>query len=202
MRRTPLASACAGFTLAEAAITIAIVAFVVTVMLQGLEGAKTSAAHTRYLKTAYELGNGMLGEITAGLWSEEIESGMTGTFADLDEPDYGWEIALGDDMFEETGDQDDERPFDNYAARRDWESDQDDDEDEDEEDTEPFEKVKLRVRYPKLGDYPDELVLELWAPWDQVYGADEEEEAFGSEGQDDGAGGNQPPVGGGGGGGG
>ncbi len=49
----------AGFTLAEIAVTIAIVALVLTMMLQGLEGAKYSAAHTRYRKTAYELGVGL-----------------------------------------------------------------------------------------------------------------------------------------------
>ena len=52
-----------GFTLAEAAITIAIVAIVITMVLQGLEGAKQSAAHTRYRKTAYELGTGLLGDV-------------------------------------------------------------------------------------------------------------------------------------------
>ena len=71
-------SAHAGFTLAEAAVTIAIVALVLTMMLQGLEGAKFSAAHNRYRKTAYELGVGMLGEISAGIWREELDSGDQG----------------------------------------------------------------------------------------------------------------------------
>lgn len=170
----------AGFTLAEAAITIAIVAIVITMVLQGLQGAETSAAHTRYKKTAYELGVGMLGEISAGLYMEEIETGTTGSFADLDEPDFYWEIALGDDVLEAESGGGDERPFDNLAARREWEDDQDDDsefDEDDEEAEEPFEKVKLRVTYPVLvADYPNTLVLERWIPWDQVYGPDEDED--------------------------
>ncbi|MEM6567429.1 MAG: hypothetical protein AAF957_03405 [Planctomycetota bacterium] len=173
-------SAHAGFTLAEAAVTIAIVALVLTMMLQGLEGAKFSAAHNRYRKTAYELGVGMLGEISAGIWREELDSGSSGSFADLDEPDYFWEVALGDEVFETDGDEGEDRPHDNYASRREWERNQDDgDDEEDEENEEPFEKVKLRITYPKLSDYPDELVLETWIPWTQVYGEDEEEELSG-----------------------
>lgn len=169
----PATTARAGFTLAEAAVTIAIVAIVLTVMLQGLEGAKFSAAHNRARKTAFELGSEMMGLISAGLWQEEIESGLTGSFAEQDEPDFFWELALGEDALAEATDDDGtERPFDNYAARRDWEDRQDED---DEENTEPFEKVKLRVSYPKFSDYPQELVLERWIRWEQVYGPSEED---------------------------
>lgn len=172
----PATTARAGFTLAEAAVTIAIVAVVLTVMLQGLEGAKFSAAHNRARKTAFELGSEMMGMISAGLWQEEIESGLTGSFAEQDEPDFYWELALGEDALAEATDDDGtERPFDNYAARRDWEDSQDDDDEEDEESTEPFEKVKLRVSYPKFSDYPQELVLERWIRWEQVYGLSEED---------------------------
>ncbi|MDB4489362.1 prepilin-type N-terminal cleavage/methylation domain-containing protein [bacterium] len=174
-RRISLGAARAGFTLAEAAVTIAIVAIVLTVMLQGLEGAKFSAAHNRARKTAYELGTEMLGLISAGLWQEEIESGLTGSFAEQDEPDYYWEVALGEDALAETSGDETERPFDNFEARRDWENSQDDDLEEDEENTEPFEKVKLRVNYPKFSDYPEELVLERWIRWEQVYGPSEED---------------------------
>lgn len=165
-----------GFTLAEAAVTIAIVAIVLTVMLQGLEGAKFSAAHNRARKTAYELGTEMIGMISAGMWQEEIESGLTGSFAEQDEPDFYWELALGEDaLIEQNEDDGEERPFDNFQARRDWEDSQDDDSEEDEESTEPFEKIKLRVTYPRFSDYPSELVLETWVPWEQVYGPSEED---------------------------
>ncbi len=196
-RRAHPRTAKAGFTLAEAAVTIAIVAIVLTVMLQGLEGAKFSAAHNRARKTAYELGTEMLGLISAGLWQEEIESGLTGSFAEKDEPDFYWEVALGEDALAETTQDDSERPFDNLEARRDWEDSQDDDLEEDEENTEPFEKIKLRVSYPKFSDYPEELVLERWIRWEQVYGPSEEDllaeqEAAGTGG---GPGGGQAPQG-------
>lgn len=175
IRHHDAAVARAGFTLAEAAVTIAIVAIVLTVMLQGLQGAKFSAAHNRARKTAYELGTEMMGLISAGLWQDEIESGLTGSFAEQDEPDFFWEVALGEDALAEASDDGSERPFDNFQARRDWDESQEDESEEDEENTEPFEKIKLRVNYPKFSDFPDELVLERWIRWEQVYGPSEED---------------------------
>ena len=175
IRHHHAAVARAGFTLAEAAVTIAIVAIVLTVMLQGLQGAKFSAAHNRARKTAYELGTEMMGLISAGLWQDEIESGLTGSFAEQDEPDFFWEVALGEDALAEASDDGSERPFDNFQARRDWDESQEDESEEDEENTEPFEKIKLRVNYPKFSDFPDELVLERWIRWEQVYGPSEED---------------------------
>lgn len=170
-----------GFTLVEAAITLAIVALVLVTILQGMEGAKLSAYHTRQKKTAYELAVGLLGEVSVGLWREELESGMTGNFAELDEPDFFWELALGEDVLEEQQDNDEERPFDNFAARRDWEernrSDTEEDELEDgEEPVEPFEKIRIRVTFTKLRDFSNELVLESWVPWEEIYGPTEEDE--------------------------
>ena len=120
-----------GFTLVEAAITLGIVALVLVAVLQGMEGAKLSAHHTRQRKTAYELGVGLLGEVTVGLWREELESGMTGNFAEQDEPQFLWELALGEDVLEENDLDETDRPFDNFAARRDWEEDNRSDEDDD-----------------------------------------------------------------------
>ena len=170
-----------GFTLVEAAITLAIVALVLVTILQGMEGAKLSAYHTRQKKTAYELAVGLLGEVSVGLWREELESGMTGNGAELDEPDFFWELALGEDVLEEQQDNDEERPFDNFAARRDWEernrSDTEEDELEDgEEPVEPFEKIRIRVTFTKLRDFSNELVLESWVPWEEIYGPTEEDE--------------------------
>lgn len=173
-----------GFTLAEAAVTIAIVALMLIYVLQGLEGAKLAAFYTKQRKTAYELGVGLLGEIKAGLYREELESGDTGDFSDKDEPDFSWEIALGEDALEESGDED--RPYDNLAERRSWEQDQEDesnsDEEDDEEATEPFEKIKVRVIFPPLGDRPNDLVIEQWVAWVEIYGEDEEEEGDGGLG--------------------
>ena len=37
-----------------------------------------------------------------------------------------------------------------------------------------YEKVRIRVEFPKLAEYENEIVLERWIPWEQVYGPDEE----------------------------
>ncbi|MEL6431999.1 MAG: type II secretion system protein [Planctomycetota bacterium] len=177
-----------GFTLAEAAVTIALVSIVLLMVVQGLQSAKRSAYYTKQRKTAYELAVGLLGEVKAGLYREELDSGMRGNFADQDEPMFEWEVVLGDEVFE---DRDDEgRPFDNFADRRDRENDRRDDSDEDEDEIEePFEKVKVRVLYPVLDeDEENEIVLESWVPWVEIYGEDEEDEGLGAESSDDGEG--------------
>lgn len=193
-----------GFTLAEAAVTIAIVGIVLLAVMQGLEGAKLAALHIKHQKTAYELGTGLMGEIRVGLYREELESGMTGDFAEQEEPDYRWEISLGEDVFTDNDDGED-RPFDNLQDRRDREEEREDetdsrfDDEEDEEATEPFEKVKIRVTYPPVAEYPSELVMEAWIPWVEVYGPEEEEELEGQNvggqpGQNDGGGSTVPPA--------
>ncbi|MEM8712451.1 MAG: prepilin-type N-terminal cleavage/methylation domain-containing protein, partial [Planctomycetota bacterium] len=174
--RSPKSSA--GFTLVEAAVTLAIVAIVLVTILKGMEGSKLTAFHTKQKKVAYELGMGLIGEFSVGLWREEIEPGLTGSFAEQDEPDFFWELALGEEVFEETND-DTERPFDNFAARRDWEernrSETEEEEMEDGEIEEPFEKIRVRVTFPQLKDFTNELILEAWVPWEEVYGPSEEE---------------------------
>lgn len=173
-----------GFTLAEAAVTIAIMAMVLLMVVQGLQGAEQAAYYTKMKKTSYELAVGLLGEVQAGLYREELDDGMNGNFADLDYPDITWEIALGDEVF--AGDDDQDRPFDNLAARRQREQEREDEEssgigseeEDDEELEEPFEKIKVRVTFPvRDEDYDNETILESWVPWEQVYGPSEEEEA-------------------------
>ena len=44
-----------------------------------------------------------------------------------------------------------------------------------EEAVEAFEKIKIRVTFPKYGDQRNEIELERWIPWEQVYGEIEEE---------------------------
>lgn len=191
-RRT---GATAGFTLAEAAVTIAIVAIVLVAVMQGLKGAEMAALHTKLQKTAYELGTGLLGEVRVGLYREELETGMSGDFSDQEEPMFRWEISLGEDVFSDSDD-DEDRPFDNFQDRREREEELEDERDseftdEDEEEVEePFEKVKIRVTYPPVQEYPTEMILEAWVPWEEVYGVDEEEEAAeGAETTQAGAGG-------------
>ena len=52
-------------------------------------------------------------------------------------------------------------------------SEPDDDEEEDAE--EPYEKIRVRVTFPILSEYSNQLELERWIPWDQVYGEEEDE---------------------------
>jgi prepilin-type N-terminal cleavage/methylation domain-containing protein len=167
-RGTRLRSA-RGFTLAEIAITIVIVGIGLMLVLQGLNTAKLTAAHTRNMKVARELGLLTLGRIAAGEYQEDVESGMADTYADEGFPDFMYEVVLGDDAFVE---RESDGRFDN------WDPDLYDnaDEDEDEEDAEqPYEKVKVRVTYPAIRDMPNQLSLEQWVPWRQVYGEDEDE---------------------------
>lgn len=177
-RRRPDAQA--GFTLAEAAVTIAIVSIVLLMVVQGLQSATRKAYYTKVQKTAHELAQGLIGEVRCGLYRDEMDDEMSGTFADQDEPDYRWEIVVGEDVFEDRDDED--RPFDNFAERRRREDEADDDffgdnEEEDEEQTEPFEKIKVKVIFPVLDeDQEDELILEAWVPWVEIYGPEEEEE--------------------------
>lgn len=170
----------AGFTLAEAAVTIAIVSIALLMVLQGLQRAKFNAFLTKQQKTAYELGIGLLGEVQAGLYRDELDTGMSGDFADQDEPDFSWELLLGDEVFSESN-RDADAPFDNYAEqrRRDEEREREErdfGEDEDEEPEEPFEKIKIRVTFPPVGEAPNEVILERWVDWEEIYGEPEEEE--------------------------
>lgn len=168
-----------GFTLAEAAVTIAIVSIVLLMVVQGLQSATRKAYYTKVRKTAHELAQGLLGEVRCGLYRDEMDTEMSGTFADQDEPDYRWEIVVGEDVFEDRDDED--RPFDNFAERRRREDEREESffgsEEEDEEQTEPFEKVKVKVIFPVMDEeQEDELILEAWVPWVEIYGPEEEEE--------------------------
>ena len=77
-----------GFTLAEVAVTIAIVGIALTLAMQTLNGATLRAAHTRNMKTARELGLYTLGQIEAGLYWEDIEAGLGASYSELDFPDF------------------------------------------------------------------------------------------------------------------
>lgn len=159
----------AGFTLAEIAITIVIVGIGLMLVLQGLNTAKLTAAHTRNMKLARELGMLTLGRIASGDYQEDIDSGMMDTYADEGYPDFMFEIVLGDDSFVE---RDEDGRFDNWAP----DLYDKDDEDEDEEAEQPYEKVTVRITYPVIREMPNQLTLEQWIPWKQVYGEDEDEE--------------------------
>ncbi len=160
-----------GFTLAEVAVTIVIVGIALVLCLQGLNGSKLQAAYTRNFKLARELGLVTLGEVGAGLWAEDVADGLDGSYADEGHPKFSYEVVVGEDTFR---DEDLEGTYGNQAHDS-WADDDEQDED-DEENDEPYEKVRVRVVFPLIQDYPDELTLEQWFPWDQVYGSDEEQE--------------------------
>ena len=165
------------FTLVEVAVTIVIVGIGLTMVMQALNTAKLRAAQTRNYKLARNLALLTLGEIESGLYRDDIRERIIGSYAELDQPDFSFEAVLGDEQFRDrpqdsrdTGfhDRFRQREYDDYERSR--------DEDEEEATTKPFEKVKVRVTFPALADFSNELVLERWMPWEQVYGPPEDEE--------------------------
>ncbi len=158
-----------GFTLAEVAVTIVIVGIALVLCLQGLNGAKLQAAWTRNFKLARELGSVTLGEVASGLYSEDIADGLSGTYSDADYSEFSYEVVAGDDELSDTNDEDNGR-YDSWNR-----DDENDDEEDDEEAEEPYEKIKVRVRFPEIGDYPAEVILEQWIEWTLVYGEEEDD---------------------------
>lgn len=160
-----------GFTLAEIAVTIVIVGIGLVLVLQGLNTAKITAAQTRNEKLARELGLFTLGQVESGLFQEDIEQGLAGNYSDQNAPAFHFEVVVGDESFSET---DPNAPFDSWKPRT--QKQLDDQKKKDEEDLpEPYEKVKIKITFPKYLEYKNELVLELWIPWTQVYGETEED---------------------------
>jgi len=192
LRTTARRSACAGFTLAEVAVTVLIVGLGLTMILQGLNACKIRAAYTRSAKQARELALVTLGEIESGLFWEEVDEGIDhlGPQVFEDFPDYTYEILFGDEDQFYDYDADPDAPFDNWAwseyQRRESE---DYDEDEEEQEAQPYEKIRVKVTFPKFGDRENEIVFERWVPWAQVYGEEEvpveDEAATGEAGSED-----------------
>ncbi|HIF40989.1 MAG TPA: type II secretion system protein [Planctomycetes bacterium] len=187
-----------GFTLVEAALAIALVGMALTATLQILQASKLSAAHTRDQKTARVLALKTLGEIESGIRWDELDEGalLSGSYAEDDYPAFYWELAVGDQQFSIQEDVDPYGPIDNWALRRERDEYLEANEDEDlggEESAKPYEKIRIRVTYPKYSDLENELTLERWIRWDQVYrpeeGEDGEEAAPADAGGPDGNGG-------------
>ncbi|MEY2785844.1 MAG: hypothetical protein RL277_2056 [Planctomycetota bacterium] len=178
-----------GFTLAEVAVTVLIVGTMLIYLLQGLNTTKMLAAHTRNTKLARELAVYKLGQIGSGLYQEDIDRGISGTFSEEGYPDFTYEVVVGDEAFlDQPVDDRLQRPFDSWAPRdsdtsgtRTSSGDSDSESETEEEAEEPFEKVRIRISFPKLREYKNELTMERWFPWAQVYGPSEEEAAAGSE---------------------
>jgi len=176
----------AGFTLAEVAVTLLIVGIGLTLVVQGLMNAKLQAANTHYRKLSRELALFTLGQLEAGLFWEELDGGasndgdtLSGTYAEEGHEDVRYEIVLGGDQFTE-----DQKRYDdeNSAYHDSWEYErerkqraEDKDKDDEEKVEEPFEKVRIKVTYPRFGERENSFVLERWIPWEQVYGSKEGE---------------------------
>ena len=166
-----------GFTLAEVAVTILIMAGALTLLVEGLNRAKFEAAHTRNLKLARELAVMTLGEIAGGEWSEEIEDGLEmRTYADFGYPEFSYEVLVGDEQFPELEDVESSFPHDAIEFRREQEREDAEDSGEDEDEiTEPYEQVRIRVTFPTSKAFKGELTLEQWIEWELVYGEPETE---------------------------
>jgi len=182
-----------GFTLAEVAVTIVIVGIGMLLVLQGLNTAKMTAAHTRNFKLARELALLTLGQVASGQFQEDIENGLVGSYAEEGYPDFSFEVIVGDQTFTE---EQEYGVFDSWRAARERREEEEEDDEEAKEREEPFEKVKIRITFPQIRvaeqELKNELVLEEWIPWKQVYGLSEEELAA-----EDGAGGAGATAGGG-----
>ena len=117
-----------GFTLAEVAVTIALMGMALVYMMQGLNAAKMTAAHTRNLKLSKELALLTLGRVQSGVYEDEIENDrLEGTYAEEGYPEFLFEVVIGEANFllevDEYGNY-----FDNWAHEREQRELNDDDE--------------------------------------------------------------------------
>jgi hypothetical protein len=152
------------------AVTIALVGLAMVYMLQALSTAKMTAAQTRNLKLSKELALLTLGRIESGLYEEELDDEIIeGTYAEEGYPDFSFQAAIGDENLPERVEEG--SYFDNWQ----WEDEQDEDDDEDEVER-PYEKIQIRVIFPKIQELKNELVIERWVAWDQLHPADDEAE--------------------------
>ncbi len=159
----------AAFTLVEVAVAILIVGIALTLVLQSLNTSKLRSKQTQNLKLARELGTLTMGRVSAGLYREEIDAYFTGSYSEEGYPEFSYEIVLGENTFPEADGYEEGVRFDSW-----YEDDINEDEDE-EEAEEPYEKIRVRVTFPVLSEYSNQLELERWIPWDQVYGEEEDE---------------------------
>ena len=181
-RRIARSGAGSGFTLAEVAVTLVIVAMTLLLVMEGLNNSRLTAEQAKNRKIALELALLTISQVQSGLFWEEFDgvaTSLNGTYAEEGYPAFYWDLVVGDEELSE--DYDDENAyFDNYQHRRDIEEENTEyEEPEPFSDTGstggPFERVTVRVSYPKLTDRPSTLTIERWIPLDQVFGTDGQE---------------------------
>jgi hypothetical protein len=184
-------------------VTILIVGIGMLLVLEGLNTAKMTAAHTRNLKLSRELALLTLGQIASGQFQDDIENGLQGSYAEEGYPDFSYEVVVGDETFKDNNQE--SGRFDSWVKRDDTKAakkkDQKDADPKDKE--EPFEKVKIRVTFPQIHiaqkQLKNELVFEEWMPWKQVYGEKETDSKTGAKSpasSSTGSGDTTPPPGG------
>jgi len=168
-----------GFTLAEVAVTLLIVSFALVLILQGLNTAKFSAAQTHNRKVARELALLTLGRVESGLYWEDLDGEpgeIPGSYAEEGYEEWRYTIGFGEDYRpdEYAPEEQEDGYWDNWAWEREQERERLEEEDAEEQEVvaEPYEEVYVTVYFPKLGDYPNQLTIERWIPWVQVYGED------------------------------
>lgn len=160
----------AGFTLAEVAVTLVIVGVTLLWVLEGLNRAKMTAAHTHNAKIAAELATFTLGEIESGLYWDDIDDrGLDGNYAEEGYESFWWEVVLGEETFPDLEGAEPLLEHDSLRERRmRAERAREDREEEDVEKV--YEKVRIRVVFPQFTEQKPEVILERWIPWKQVYG--------------------------------
>ncbi|MAB80704.1 MAG: hypothetical protein CMJ89_15240 [Planctomycetes bacterium] len=176
-----------GFTLAEVAVTLLIVSFALVLVLQGLNTSKFSAAQTHNRKVARELALLSLGRVEAGLYWEELDGEgdkLHGTYAEEGYEDWRWELGFGEDNRpQEYAHEEETGYWDNWAWEREQEQERLEEEGLDDEEavSEPYEEVYITVLFPRLGEYPNQVTIERWIPWMQVYGINPDQEEASEE---------------------
>ena len=160
------------FTLAEVAVTIALVGLAMVYLLQALTEAKEVAASTRNVKLSKELALLTLGRIESGLYEDELDDDrIEGSYSEEGYPDFSFQAVIGEENLPQLYEEDGREFFDNWQ----WEEEQDD-YDDDEEVEQPYEKIQVRVISPPIGDAKNELVIERWVAWGQLHPSEEEDE--------------------------
>jgi hypothetical protein len=109
----------------------------------------------------------MLGRIESGLYWEEVSDlRIDGTFADEGHPEFSFEAVLGDESFRERDELGYER-FDNWRQKEEDRRDREGEPETDEE--QPYEKVQVKIVFPKLGEFKNDIVVEKWVDWRRVH---------------------------------
>lgn len=176
------------FTLAEVAVTIALVGLALAWMLQTLNTAKVTAAYTRNIKLARELALLTLGQIESGLYAEDVDDErIEGTYAEEGYPDFAFEAVIGDESFRP--DENDSQAFDSWRHDQDLKRRAKAKEGDTEDAEQPYEKIQIKVTFRKIQDLDNEYVIERWLPWEQIHPEEAAEPDAGESGATGAAGG-------------